>query len=148
VSSSSGNLKHLVENSRVFEGNVIKHKYSLSISKNETPALAPIFQNARHFFFSFLETPNEYLPNTRWISHKYLFIYVLFYFCLLWHFALGNTPLLSPYPTLPGTFAILVVVGLNFELAIRAITQWAICWLLGQAHVLKTPWLCGPQTST
>jgi len=43
-----------------------------------------------------------------------------FDFFLLWHFALGNTPLLGPYPTLPGTFPILVVVGLNFELAIRA----------------------------
>ncbi len=72
--------EHLVENCRVFEGNVIKHKYSSSISKNETPALALIFQNAHHFFFAFLETPNDYLPNTRWISHKYLFIYVFFFF--------------------------------------------------------------------
>jgi hypothetical protein len=81
VSSSFGNLKHLVEN-RVFDGHVIKHKYSLSIPKNETPALALIFQNAHHFFFSFLGTPNEYLPNTCWISHKYLFIYVvLIFFC-------------------------------------------------------------------
>jgi hypothetical protein len=39
-----------------------------------------------------------------------------FFFLLLWHFASGNTPLLGPYPTLPGTFAILVVVGLNFAI--------------------------------
>jgi hypothetical protein len=50
----------------------------------------------------------------------FIFIFILFFFSLLWHFASGNTPLLGPYPILPGTFAILVVVGLNFALAIRA----------------------------
>lgn len=52
--------------------------------------------------------------------HTIIYLFMYFDFFLLWHFALGNTPLLGPYPTLPGTFPILVVVGLNFELAIRA----------------------------